>query len=478
MKFTRKAIIVTFSVSAISGLALFGYGRYKQYKAKRYNILILSTCSLSASRLGLYNPDAKTSRNVNALAKNSFIFQNAITDMSWSNVSGFLSRIPSSHLKKNGYHAIGRPWTEGEADWQGFLGQEVPQYYMRIPNFERSTRNQSTKYKEDLAEVQQKILDKKNWPFLLEVHNKIIHLPYSKKMGEKNNYPALKLMSPESLSYIKEYQETFESFPERIPFSFFVIERGKALTEAVIRTLKLDEKAAAPLRESLVSPTFIGILNNPEILANWKKSKYFEMDLKIIKETYDKIIQFYDKSVGKLLKLYNDKDLADNTVIIFTGDHGEAFLEHDYMVHGETVYDEMIRFPLFIKFPGQTKGKRLSQQFYQQGIAKIVEKIIAGEINEDNFEEFIVKENNHPLIYSRNCANNIKSLRYKNEWKYMVNLKNDQKFLFDLTKDPGEKINVYDAHPEISSYLEENLYEVAEKQDKNKMLHRCSPESE
>jgi hypothetical protein len=293
-----------------------------------------------------------------------------------------------------------------------------------------------------------------------------------KKFGGYNQF------EPDVRDHILDFQKNFEKYPERIPFSFYVVERGERLTEAVIKILKLSGKVAADLRGAAVSPTFVGLLNNPNILENWKKSKFFEMDLKVIKATYDHIIKFYDASIKDLLNLYNDKELADNTVVIFTGDHGEAFLQHGYMVHGETVYDEMIKYPLFIKFPGQTKGRRISLQFYQQGIAKIVEKIMAGELNEDNFEEFINKQNNHPLIYSRNCANNIKSLRFKNEWKYIVNLKNDQKFLYDLKNDPLETKNVYDNNPEISSYLEENIDQVSASQVENKMLHLCSSESE
>jgi hypothetical protein len=324
--------------------------------------------------------------------------------------------------------------------------------------------------------VKARLQNRATWPFVIEVHNKIIHLPYLKKNYKK--FGGYNQFEPDVRDHILDLQKNFEKYPERIPFSFYVVERGERLTEAVIKILKLSGKVAADLRGAAVSPTFVGLLNNPNILENWKKSKFFEMDLKVIKATYDHIIKFYDASIKDLLNLYNDKELADNTVVIFTGDHGEAFLQHGYMVHGETVYDEMIKYPLFIKFPGQTKGRRISLQFYQQGIAKIVEKIMSGELNEDNFEEFINKQNNHPLIYSRNCANNIKSLRFKNEWKYIVNLKNDQKFLYDLKNDPLETKNVYDNNPEISSYLEENIDQVSASQVENKMLHLCSSESE
>lgn len=474
MKVQRTIFIVLIMSFGLTSSGLLIYRKF--FRPKRWNVLILSTCSLSPSRLGFYNPDAHNSLPIDKIAEHSFVFENAITDMSWSNVSGFLSRIPRTHYEKYGYTAIGRPWSSGEAFWQRIKAADVPTYYMRIPIYERSTRNQHTKYREDLKDVKARVMNKKNWPFLLEVHNKTVHMPYLKKSLPKIG--AIEMLSQDSRKYIEEYDENMEKYPERIPFSFFVGERGKRHTETVIKILKLDKAIAAELLNNNALPTFVGLLNNVEVLTKWKQSKFFERDMQVIKETYDNAIKIFSRSIEGLVNLYGDKDLADNTVIIFTGDHGEAFFQHGYLVHGETVFDEMIKFPLFIKFPGQTKGRRIKSQFYQQGIAKIVEKIMAGEVNEDNFEEYIARENNHPLIYSRNCANNIKSLRYKNNWKLVENLKNDQRYLYDLVNDPKELKNVYDDHPEITSYLEENISQVADQQLKNKMIHLCVLEHE
>ncbi|MBC7538042.1 MAG: sulfatase-like hydrolase/transferase [Bacteriovorax sp.] len=465
-------------VSIVALLSLVGIFIFiqKNNKRKRYNVLVLSTCSLSTSRLSVYNSAFHSTPNVDKLAEESYVFNNAITDMSWSNVSGFLSRIPSSNLVKNGYHAIGLPWSKEEIAWQQINGKNIPEYYMNIPNNSIIFNNMPRNYLDGLQFLKKKLQDKKNWPFLIEVHNKIIHLPYAKQLGPGNHI--LKLISPKSQSYIEEYIENFDKYPERVPFSLYVMERKKTLTEAVIKTLKLDNQIAKSLKEKKYSPTFIGILNNRSILAKWKSSSFFETDLNVIKETYDKMLEIYDSSIEELLKLYNDKELAENTVLIFTGDHGEAFFQHEYMAHGETVFDEMIKFPLFIKFPGQHERKIINAQFYQQGIANIVNKIIEGKINEENFEEYIQKENNHPLIYSRNCANDIKSIRYKNKWKFVWNLKNEKKFLYDLINDPDELRDVYDKNPEITSFLEENVDEIAMIQIKNKMVYPCREETE
>lgn len=44
---------------------------------------------------------------------------------------------------------------------------------------------------------------------------------------------------------------------------------------------------------------------------------------------------------------------ADNTTVIFTGDHGEEFWEHETWDHGRSVYETAVRVPLFIAAPGE-----------------------------------------------------------------------------------------------------------------------------
>ncbi len=59
-----------------------------------------------------------------------------------------------------------------------------------------------------------------------------------------------------------------------------------------------------------------------------------------------------DTSFGELLDLLDDRGLADDAVIVFTSDHGEAFYEHGRMYHGQGTFDEVLRVPLLLRAPG------------------------------------------------------------------------------------------------------------------------------
>ena len=43
-------------------------------------------------------------------------------------------------------------------------------------------------------------------------------------------------------------------------------------------------------------------------------------------------------------------------LVIFTSDHGEAFLEHDDIGHGGTLYGEQLRVPLVVQYPDGRRG--------------------------------------------------------------------------------------------------------------------------
>ena len=77
---------------------------------------------------------------------------------------------------------------------------------------------------------------------------------------------------------------------------------------------------------------------------------------------YDGELLGVDDRLGSVVRYLKASGLYDSTLIIVTADHGEAFLEHNYFEHGENLlYSELIRVPLIIKFPNrQHAGQRIS----------------------------------------------------------------------------------------------------------------------
>ncbi len=78
---------------------------------------------------------------------------------------------------------------------------------------------------------------------------------------------------------------------------------------------------------------------------------------------YDGDIAFGDQEFGRFLRELRSRELYDRSFILFLSDHGEEFLDHGQWLHGRSVFDELVRVPLVVKFPGQKDaGRRITTQ--------------------------------------------------------------------------------------------------------------------
>ncbi len=77
-----------------------------------------------------------------------------------------------------------------------------------------------------------------------------------------------------------------------------------------------------------------------------------------IKDLYDGAIVYTDDNLGRVLKELDQRGLATETVVAVVGDHGEAFGEHDlYFTHDFTLYDEVLKVPLVIRYPERVSSE-------------------------------------------------------------------------------------------------------------------------
>lgn len=76
-------------------------------------------------------------------------------------------------------------------------------------------------------------------------------------------------------------------------------------------------------------------------------------------QRYDTEIRFVDQRLGEMLSRLEQEGIyqADRDLLIFISDHGEEFYEHGQWLHGQSLYDEMIRVPLILRGPGIPAGE-------------------------------------------------------------------------------------------------------------------------
>lgn len=92
-------------------------------------------------------------------------------------------------------------------------------------------------------------------------------------------------------------------------------------------------------------------------------------DPQVIKDIlglYDGEIAANDDAFGQVIEELRRQKAYDDTLIVFVSDHGEEFYEHRGFGHLHTLYDELLRVPLVIKFPGGRGGGERVQECWQQ----------------------------------------------------------------------------------------------------------------
>ncbi|MFO7662229.1 MAG: sulfatase [Chloroflexota bacterium] len=77
-----------------------------------------------------------------------------------------------------------------------------------------------------------------------------------------------------------------------------------------------------------------------------------ERDVEHLIALYDGEITYWDHQLGLMLDRLDNEGLLENSIVIVTADHGQMFGEHGKWVHRNSLYEEVLRVPLFIRYPG------------------------------------------------------------------------------------------------------------------------------
>jgi arylsulfatase A-like enzyme len=80
-------------------------------------------------------------------------------------------------------------------------------------------------------------------------------------------------------------------------------------------------------------------------------------DVQMARDCYDDCIAFLDEQLGRLLQELRGQGLLENTVVIITSDHGEAFGDHGYYGHLFSLHLDVTGVPLVILSPGAPAGE-------------------------------------------------------------------------------------------------------------------------
>ena len=74
---------------------------------------------------------------------------------------------------------------------------------------------------------------------------------------------------------------------------------------------------------------------------------------------YDTLIAYTDQEIGRLLDGLRERGLAEDTVVMVVADHGEGLMQRGHMAHGVHVYEEAVRVPFIVRWPGRLRAGKV-----------------------------------------------------------------------------------------------------------------------
>ncbi len=204
---------------------------------------------------------------------------------------------------------------------------------------------------------------------------------------------------------------------------------------------------------------------SPAELKRWKYQRYME--------DYLRCVASVDDNVGRFLDYLDTAGLAENTVVMYTSDQGFFLGDHGWF-DKRFMYEESLRMPLLVRFPGEVAPGSVAEAFVQNvdfgptfldfaGVAvpedmqgRSIRPILNGKTPEDWRQSVYYQYFEFPAVHMVRRHYGIRTDRYKlihfhsgpqeaplDEWE-----------LYDLDTDPHELNNLYNA-PDRAELIKE-----------------------
>lgn len=168
---------------------------------------------------------------------------------------------------------------------------------------------------------------------------------------------------------------------------------------------------------------------------------------------YYGMISCMDKYIGQIIDHLDQLGLADNTLVVFTSDHGHYVGQHGLIAKGAFHYDDGIRVPMIARLPGQISAGRVSHSL--QSLVDYAPTFLSYcglDIPEEmtgvdqrsvwNGDESEARE--HLMVENRHQPTTLHLKTYIDK-RYKLTLYFDRDYgeIYDLRDDPGEASNLY-----------------------------------
>lgn len=427
MAIFQKKFLTLFTLLAIFSFLSSACSTGSREK-KPKNLILIVVDAMRADHLGLYNYHRNTTPNIDSLASNAIVCQNAYSQSNWtcpSMASFFTGTYPIVHKIYNSPEKIRNRFSV------------LPENLTTIPEALKTKNlytaaitscgwvSSNSNYDQGFDEFH--LVDREDQLIIDEAIDFI-----SRKKGEEF-FLYLHLLDLHDYYFFKKDQFKFT----------------KSSYNLSANMQQLLSKKPAEIYQYLS--------------AIRKKEDLPSEDLDYLIDIYDSYLFYTDQLIGKLIKTLEDEKILDKSLIIITADHGEKFFEHNELLHGgNSLYNEVMHIPLIIHNKNLFSEQiNISEPVESIDIYPTIMEIFEiGEIKIDNISQLqgdsILQRNKYRTIFMENSAQERMKI-IKNDWSYIFHKKNNIRELFNLKEDPGEKNNLAEKKRIVAKKMHEFL---------------------
>ena len=193
-------------------------------------------------------------------------------------------------------------------------------------------------------------------------------------------------------------------------------------------------------------------------------SEFSQADATFYRALYDEKIRDADARFAGFMAQMKADGLYNNTIFIILADHGDEFLEHGSIDHGDTLYQELIHVPLIIKVPGLaprvvTARVNTMDALYTaldfDGVKPLqpCDAITLRPLMEGQPVPArpVFSETDYRLFVHKRCV-------IDGDYKFILSLDTHREELYNLRSDPMERTNLVHAQPAVAARLRKELH--------------------
>ncbi|MCZ7645105.1 MAG: sulfatase-like hydrolase/transferase [Planctomycetota bacterium] len=216
-----------------------------------------------------------------------------------------------------------------------------------------------------------------------------------------------------------------------------------------------------------------------EFFKSWMPPGVTDIDWGIA--AYDGAVAYMDSCIGQIFNRLDELGLAEDTVVLLNGDHGETLADHDCYFDHHGLYDCTLHVPLIVRAPGKTKPGQVIDGF------TLHEDLVPGTLELLELSDLAAKhgfdgktfgpllrgerETNYSEFYITECTWMRKHGWRTPQWKLIRALEPDfhgkpAVELYDLIADPNEDVNLAEKEPGIVKALTERMHAYIERRKK------------